>query len=854
MSINEILPDINEKYLFCKNLFNQGFPERVVSILSTLIDNVSLTQIKNRGVKNANLDKIHNLRGKAYLKMNQFEKSIVDFTKAIKMNCMNANYYNNRGLSFDALKKYYKAIEDYSQAIYYNNKDPIYYYNRGVGYQNCKMYQEAINDLDQAIFKDKKNPVYFEARGSMLHSIGDYKKSTVDFQEAKKLKEKTNYSIKTQKIMEKSLLEKAIESIEYEKYEEAISLLSNACTINPNEAEYNFLIGKCKLKKGKKKEAIENFTTAIKLNSTRSLYFIRRADCYSKKSQIHKSIEDITNAIELEKNNKDTSSDFYLLYIKRGNAYLRLKKHKKAILDFRKSLEYNKNPELYFKLGKCFFQIKKYEKAIQCFKNCYLLSISTFNFDQTKNLTSLKLSQFGKSIAQFNQIYESTTTSVEKITTELSTRDIKIQKSLNFLKKKRTEQYFSNTKHIKSMIYWKRRLEKSPPFRLIEDTKFGFFPNIKISSTIARLIEPLKKLENFIQYFRGFIEHGEKMITTNKKFQFSSTINSRITEFLDDFSWLSNDFILSMKEKKGVHKVFAKGLYYFANFHIFFTMNNQIINFLRKTWQEVRCYMHNFSIYCEKCCSTTSKSEFNELKMMMIENLDILETFDQKSRKISRIERMFHFKMKDFRISLNHRDNLIDLIAKENEVCINFQKIMKIGEELSVCTTSKLEFFENENQEIQRKLETFFHLVHEIKRDCPFRYYIVEINHYLGEHEYFEELESLLQWFKRSYGNKEIANIIKLGNRKSIVLNSYQILELSGKWQKNKFVYVIKKKGKKKHDNLSALECVVCYDKRRDTLILPCKHFFTCSTCTKKLKQCPICNSSIINTIDNIYC
>lgn len=44
-------------------------------------------------------------------------------------------------------------------------------------------------------------------------------------------------------------------------------------------------------------------------------------------------------------------------------------------------------------------------------------------------------------------------------------------------------------------------------------------------------------------------------------------------------------------------------------------------------------------------------------------------------------------------------------------------------------------------------------------------------------------------------------------------------------------------------------ECSVCLCSEKDTIFIPCGHFYTCSECSKKVSNCPICRISITNRI-----
>nr|XP_034319500.1 E3 ubiquitin-protein ligase NEURL1B isoform X2 [Crassostrea gigas] len=42
-------------------------------------------------------------------------------------------------------------------------------------------------------------------------------------------------------------------------------------------------------------------------------------------------------------------------------------------------------------------------------------------------------------------------------------------------------------------------------------------------------------------------------------------------------------------------------------------------------------------------------------------------------------------------------------------------------------------------------------------------------------------------------------------------------------------------------------QCKICLDGKMDTVFEPCGHLFTCSSCAKKLRMCPICRKHIAN-------
>ena len=44
-------------------------------------------------------------------------------------------------------------------------------------------------------------------------------------------------------------------------------------------------------------------------------------------------------------------------------------------------------------------------------------------------------------------------------------------------------------------------------------------------------------------------------------------------------------------------------------------------------------------------------------------------------------------------------------------------------------------------------------------------------------------------------------------------------------------------------------ECAVCLCNDKDTVFIPCGHYYTCDSCAKMVSHCPICRTTITNRI-----
>lgn len=50
-------------------------------------------------------------------------------------------------------------------------------------------------------------------------------------------------------------------------------------------------------------------------------------------------------------------------------------------------------------------------------------------------------------------------------------------------------------------------------------------------------------------------------------------------------------------------------------------------------------------------------------------------------------------------------------------------------------------------------------------------------------------------------------------------------------------------------DSSDQYRCKICFEEKLDVLFIPCNHIITCSKCSSKLSQCPVCREDIVGSI-----
>ena len=120
----------------------------------------------NQGVENSNL--------------NQYDKAIADYTKAIDLDPKLAMAYNNRGNAYFGLQQYDKAITDCTKAIDLDPKLAMAYYNRGNAYSGLQQFDKAITDCTKAIDLDPKLAMAYNNRGNAYSGLQQFDKAITD--------------------------------------------------------------------------------------------------------------------------------------------------------------------------------------------------------------------------------------------------------------------------------------------------------------------------------------------------------------------------------------------------------------------------------------------------------------------------------------------------------------------------------------------------------------------------------------------------------------------------------------------------------------------------------------------------
>ena len=382
--------------------------------------------------------------GTAYIKLREFEKSIIPFENALKKEPNNIGIYNSLGTACLAIKNSDKALECYKKALEIDNTKPMAFFNIGSIYQVQNNHIEACEYFEKAIELDEEDESFKIAYGmSLLKSeqfekaADIYKKLLVqhpekdnykynlvtcyeamgDYQTAIKLLEgivfvnpkfippaqklanlyiKTNQLAKAKDVYDKILLKNNVTAETFHQYailssslcdtDTAERMLKKVIKMNPNLAKAHKDLGIIYLNKRLFDYAEEEFKEALKLAPNDFEIVFEYGNYLYSVSKNNEAERYYTEALEIEPNNV-----LALTFMALNKLILnQLDDAKEYIM---RSLKINHHHEyILFCAGRIMFARKEYDEAKR-----YLIKAIELNPDiETQNTLALTYYELGE--------------------------------------------------------------------------------------------------------------------------------------------------------------------------------------------------------------------------------------------------------------------------------------------------------------------------------------------------------------------------------------------------------------------------------------------------------------------------
>ncbi len=198
-------------------------------------------------------------RGEFLLAKGSYEKAIVEYNQAIKLDPLNDQAFFSKGVAELRLERFDDAIQSFTLAIKLNGRNDVAHIERGLALSRQGRQTEAIADFKSAIGMNTNNP------DAHLYLANLYQQQ--------------------------------------DRLDESIAEYDQAVVIDPkNEAAF-YGKGVAELKLGLSGDALASLTNAIEISPTRSDAFLKRASIFKQRELFEKAIADLKSSMALDPDN-----------------------------------------------------------------------------------------------------------------------------------------------------------------------------------------------------------------------------------------------------------------------------------------------------------------------------------------------------------------------------------------------------------------------------------------------------------------------------------------------------------------------------------------------------------------------
>jgi tetratricopeptide (TPR) repeat protein len=228
----------------------------------------------------------------------------------------------NLAAAYQGLKLYEKAIDAYQYAVIIDEKFDYAYRNMGDAYIRLRKYKEAIDVLGKVIELAKPESVIYEAIGYCFDRLHNYAQARFYYRKASHLNQgesKLYYKI-------------ACTYFNEQQWENCARQLDIALKMHRTKAEYNLLMGECKMQLGLHKDAIQYFSNVVRLRPRNASGWEALIRCLYQSAFYEEALEQVNAALQFTQ-----GKPLFLFY--KSAILFRLQQVTEAIVQLEKAME-----------------------------------------------------------------------------------------------------------------------------------------------------------------------------------------------------------------------------------------------------------------------------------------------------------------------------------------------------------------------------------------------------------------------------------------------------------------------------------------------------------------------------------
>jgi tetratricopeptide (TPR) repeat protein len=229
-------------------------------------------------------------RGNAYYHKGDYPRAIASYDETLRLDPEFASAYTNRGAAHDALGDAALALADYTESLRLRPVNPIAYYDRGNNYKAKRDYAHAIADYTEAIRLDPSSAETYYNRGLASSDAGDEDRAILDYTAAIRLRPNYPFAYNNRGVSYDSKGDHARAFADYDR----------AVQLDPTDALAIFNRGSRLRLDGQIDRAIADFTEAIRLDPKYVAAYRNRGLAYDAKGDNERAIADYEQALRLD--------------------------------------------------------------------------------------------------------------------------------------------------------------------------------------------------------------------------------------------------------------------------------------------------------------------------------------------------------------------------------------------------------------------------------------------------------------------------------------------------------------------------------------------------------------------------
>jgi len=197
--------------------------------------------------------------------------------------------YSNRGFYYRERKQFQKALLDYNSAIKINGSKGDLYNSRGKTYFDMNNVAPAIEDYRRAIALDNEKAEYHVNLGAALGAQGNIPAAL----------QALNAGVAADPEFANAYLNRSLAYSQQDKFQEAIQDITKYLELKPNNSEMWYEKGLILRITGRNSESIAAFNQAIQIDPNRDVFYYQRGRTYAGMNQPDAARKDLLQAQQM---------------------------------------------------------------------------------------------------------------------------------------------------------------------------------------------------------------------------------------------------------------------------------------------------------------------------------------------------------------------------------------------------------------------------------------------------------------------------------------------------------------------------------------------------------------------------